>query len=135
MLSKRQALFAQNVAKLIAYCAAIGKPCTLGEAYRTQEQAAIYAKEGKGIKNSLHCQRLAIDLNLFSSDYTYHPDKEFYKEAAEFWESLHECNRAGYYFPNGDADHFEMMDNDGIYIHKEKDGSLSYSKAENPMLK
>lgn len=107
MLSKRQAVFAQNVAKLIQYCDSIGKPCTLGEAFRTQEQADIYAKNGKGIKNSKHCQRLAIDLNLFDRDYKYHPEPEFYREAAVFWEDLDNGNSAGYFWPKRDANHFE----------------------------
>ena len=108
MLCKKQALFAQNVAKLIQYCAAIGKPCTLGEAFRTKEQAEIYAASGKGIKNSLHMQRMAIDLNLFNGDYTYHPEAEFYKEAGEYWKTLHAQNRWGGDWKSDDSNHFQM---------------------------
>ena len=63
-----QAMFAQNVARLIEYIFKTGYYCTLGECWRSPEQAEIYVKQGKGIKNSLHCQRLAIDLNLFDAN-------------------------------------------------------------------
>jgi len=133
MLSKRQAKFAQNVAKLIAYCDSIGKPCTLGEAYITPEQADIYAKQGIGIKNNRRTQRLAIDLNLFDRDYRYHPEPEFYKEVAQFWEDMSNYNSAGYFWPKRDANHFEMLDNSGIHLHKEDD-KLTYSPAHDPMV-
>jgi hypothetical protein len=113
MLSKRQAKFAQNVAKLIAYCDSIGKPCTLGEAYITPEQADIYAKQGIGIKNNRHTQRLAIDLNGFNSNYEYQGSKEFYQPLGDYWKSLHPANRWGGDFKKlVDSNHFEMIEID-----------------------
>ena len=108
MLSKNQAIFAKNVAKLILFIEESGKHCTLGEAYRTPEQAEIYAKKGIGIKNSLHCSRLAIDLNIFDENFNYHGESEYYKPYADFWKSLHLSNRAGIDFPKVDGNHFEM---------------------------
>jgi hypothetical protein len=108
MLSQQQTIFAKNVAQLILFIEDSGKHCTFGEAYRSPEQAAIYAKEGKGIKNSLHCLRLAVDLNLFDSNFTYRIDAEFYMPVADYWKKLHVQNRAGIDFHKVDSNHFEM---------------------------
>ena len=110
-LAQEQAIFARNVAKLIEYIFSTGYVCTLGEVYRTPSQAAAYAKEGKGIVNSLHCKRLAIDINLFSADGKYFPDTPDYKPIGEYWESLHPSNRwGGRFIGRPDGNHFEMRD-------------------------
>lgn len=106
-LSQRQQLFARNVANLILYVAESNYACTLGEAWRTPEQAALNARKGIGIKNSLHCDRLAIDLNLFK-DGKYLTDTESWRPFGEWWEALHPDNRWGGRF--GDANHFSMTD-------------------------
>ena len=108
MLSQQQAVFAKNVARLILFIEDSGKHCTFGEVYRTPEQAALYAKQGKGIKKSLHCLRLAVDLNLFDSDFAYRVDAEFYKPIADYWKTLHVQNKAGIDFAKVDSNHFEM---------------------------
>lgn len=82
---------------------------TLGEAFRTKEQAELYAQSGKGIKNSLHCKRLAIDINIFDAKGTYLEDSQAYEFAGTFWESLHADNRWGGRFSRPDGGHFEMV--------------------------
>lgn len=109
-LSEKQFIFAGNVAKLIEYVFARGLYCTLGEAFRTKEQAAIYAKQGKGIADSLHCKRLAIDINLFSHDGAYLTDSAAYQFLGIYWTNLHKDNRWGGSFPKPDGNHFEMKD-------------------------
>lgn len=64
-LRQKQSRFVLMVAGLIEYAYSLGYEMTFAEAYRSPEQAALNAKSGKGIANSLHTQRLAIDLNLF----------------------------------------------------------------------
>lgn len=97
-LSEQQQLFAQQVAQLITFMATqTNYRCTFGEAYRTPEQAALYAKSGKGIVDSLHCQRLAIDLNLFE-DGNYLTDYASYEKFGIWWENLDKQNRWGGYF-------------------------------------
>lgn len=64
-LVTRQDLFLQRACKVIEYARSLGYQITEGEAERTAEQAAVYAKQGKGILDSKHCQRLAIDLNFY----------------------------------------------------------------------
>lgn len=107
MLADEQAWFAKDVSLLIKEIFLKGYSCTFGEAYRTPEQAEIYAKQGKGIKNSLHCKRLAIDLNLFSPEGKYLTEAKEYTYFGIYWKSLGKKNRWGGDFKNGDANHFE----------------------------
>lgn len=106
-LSDKQKQFAQQAAQLITYIFSQGYSCTLGEAFRTNEQAMIYAKTGKGIINSLHCKRLAIDLNVFSPEGTYLEDTKSYEIFGIWWEKLDPENRWGGRFPKPDGNHFQ----------------------------
>jgi len=106
-LSERQQVFARNTARLILYMAESNYACTFGEALRTQEMADLYAKQGKGIKNSLHLKRLAIDLNLFK-DGVYLSDTESHRKFGEWWEALDPMNRWGGRFKDGN--HYSMSD-------------------------
>lgn len=107
-LTEKQVLFAQNVAELIIFIFDNGYMCTLGEAFRTKEQAEIYAKSGIGIVNSQHCKRLAIDLNLFSQDGEYLTETKYYKKFGEYWKTLDFDNVWGGDFKSSDGNHFEM---------------------------
>ena len=110
-LWEKQAIFADNVSKLLNYMFACGMKPTLSEAYRTPEQAALNAKDGKGISDSLHCKRLAIDINLLDKDGNYLIDKDDYALFGEFWLALHPFNRWGGDFVHlVDSNHFEMQD-------------------------
>jgi hypothetical protein len=103
----RQEQFAANVAKLIQFISSQGYTMTLGEAYRTQEQANWYAEKGIGSRNSLHCKRLAIDLNIFK-DGVLLTKSDDYEFAGEYWYSIHNDNRWG--GSGGDGNHFSMTD-------------------------
>lgn len=108
-------IFARNVAKLIEYIFESGYTCTLGEAFRTVEQARLYAQKGKGSLNSLHCKRLAIDLNIFSPAGEYLTDTKDYETFGKYWESLNSHNVWGGNFISGalkgsDGNHFQMSD-------------------------
>jgi len=100
-LSQQQQEFAKDIAKLIQFIFSSGYSCTLGEAFRTDEQAEIYAKKGSGIKNSLHCQRLAIDLNLFSPNGEFLGATEDHRKFGDYWEGLDTCNKWGGRFNDG----------------------------------
>ena len=107
-LSQRQAIFAHNVSTLIQYINLNNHTCTFGEAYRTPEQAAIYAQSGKGIVDSLHCKRLAIDLNIFHNN-IYLTDSKDYEIFGIFWESLSPSNKwGGRWTKLKDGNHFQM---------------------------
>lgn len=109
-LWQKQAVFAQNVGKLLEFIFEHDHLCTLGEAWRSSDQAKIYASEGKGIVHSLHCERLAIDLDLFTTSGQYLTDSISYKMFGEYWKTLNPLNRWGGDFPppRVDGNHFEM---------------------------
>jgi hypothetical protein len=108
-LSEKQQIFAWNVSNLIEKIECDGYKCTFGEAYRTPEQAALNAAKGIGIKNSLHCKRLAVDLNLFK-DGVYCADVESWRPFGEYWKTLNALNRWGGDWKSGDANHVEMKE-------------------------
>lgn len=104
-LVAKQAKFALMVADLIQYANAQGYQVTFGEAYRPPETARIYAEDGRGIPNSLHTRRLAIDLNLFLGG-RYLTQTEDYRPLGEYWESL--GGSWGGRFSRPDGNHFSL---------------------------
>jgi hypothetical protein len=106
-VKQKQFLFAALLPELIRHALELSFTVSLKELLRTKEQAAIYAAEGKGIKNSLHCKGLAIDLILFKDGEPCW-DKESYRELGEYWESLHPLCCWGGHFKRRDAYHFSI---------------------------
>lgn len=86
-MSLLQEEFAQAAAKLIQKAAELGYGVTLGDAYRTPEQATMNAQNHVGVANSLHCDRLAIDINLFK-DGQYITDDTGHKDLGAWWKTL-----------------------------------------------
>lgn len=84
-LIQKQAVFSQYVAKLLLQAEAMGYQATLGEAWRPKETAILYAKDGRGITDSNHCIRLALDINLFRAGRLL-SDTESYQPLGEWWE-------------------------------------------------
>lgn len=107
-LREKQSLFVRLVAELIRHATESGYDLTFGEAWRTPEQAALNAKSGKGISNSLHIDRLAIDLNLFQGG-TYLTGTEAHRFLGEWWEKQHELCRWGGKF--NDGNHYSLEHN------------------------
>lgn len=93
-LGDAQRTFAGDVARLILWAVAMGYEVTWGWAYRPPEFAAMYAEMKKGIANSLHELRLAVDLNLFR-DGVYLTKTEDYKPLGDHWKSLRPENAWG----------------------------------------
>ena len=112
-LGQKQRLFTRLVGLLIAKAYEMGYELSFGEAYRTKEQAALYAEAGRGISNSLHCSRLAIDLNLFK-DGKYLRSTESHRPLGEWWEGLHDLTAWGGNFkdsqgrPKPDGNHYSV---------------------------
>lgn len=104
-LREKQSLFAELVAQLIIHATLEGYEVTLGEAYRSPEEAARLAREGKGIRRSLHTERLAIDLNLFREG-RYLGRTEDHRPLGIWWESLHELCRWG--GRHDDGNHYSL---------------------------
>ncbi len=114
-LHAKQALFAQLVATLIQEAAAVGFEVTLGNAWRSPEEAARLAQTGAGIRNSLHTKRLAIDLNLFLNA-VYLTDSADYAPLGSWWERQstpeYTCVWGGR-FARADGNHFSI-EHDGV---------------------
>lgn len=106
-LYAQQALFALHVSQLISWISHQGYLVTFGEAMRSHEQAVIYAQQGKGIKKSLHCERLALDINVFDHNGKYLSDTKDYESFGKYWESLDHHNRWGGRFKRRDGNHFQ----------------------------
>lgn len=107
-LSEKQQLFSVKVAQLILWADDHGYRLTFGEAFRTPEQAALNAKKGSGITNSLHTQRLAVDFNLFVNG-QYQTDSAAYLPLGEYWESI--GGAWGGRFSKPDGNHFSLEHN------------------------
>ena len=75
-----QQKFAKMVPRLIDKAHELGFSVTLGDAYR--DPRVPY-----GSKNSLHRQRLALDINLFR-DGKYLSATEDHRQLGEWWESI-----------------------------------------------
>jgi len=104
-LREKQSTFVSLVAQLILEANRRGYELTFAEAYRPPEQAALMAKQGKGIKKSLHIDRLAIDLNLFKNG-KFLSSSDDHEELGNYWESLHPLTRWGGRF--GDGNHYSL---------------------------
>jgi hypothetical protein len=113
-VSALQEEFAQSAARLIQYAAEMGYGVTLGEAWRTPEQAAVDADKGIGVMHSLHTERLAIDLNLFI-DGVYEADDASgaYRILGIWWKNLGPNYRWGGDFKLVDLDHYSLSP-DGV---------------------
>lgn len=145
--SAKQIRFTLCVGKLIAWASARNYGLTFGEAYRLPWVAGLMSSQGtgilakisewaqtqtslpgwvtgllsaggKGIANSQHGRRLAVDLMLFING-TYQTDSQAYAELGAFWKTLDPDARWGGDFvndegkPRPDGNHFSF-EHDGI---------------------
>jgi hypothetical protein len=99
-LREKQHLFASLVPRLIDRALALGYAVTLGEVYRSPEEAARRAALGIGLKTSLHCDKLALDLHLFK-DGVYLTRTEDHAALGRWWEQQHPLCRWGGRFQDG----------------------------------
>lgn len=107
-MSGLQEEFALSAARLIQKAQEMGYSVTLGEAWRTPEQAQWNADHGKGISHSLHMERLAIDLNFFK-DGQYIADGSKLADIGAWWKSLGARYRWGGDFSHlPDGNHFSL---------------------------
>jgi peptidoglycan L-alanyl-D-glutamate endopeptidase CwlK len=106
----------QCVAKFIFDAAVKGYLATAGEAWRSPETCALYAKEGKGILHSLHPERLAIDLNFFYEGKLITTGQQ-YEPLGRMWEAYSTeeftCTAGVFFTPHQDSDHFSVS-NGGV---------------------
>ena len=103
-LREKQSRFARMVAHLILKAEEIGFEVTLGEAWRSDAEAVRLAGKGRGIKRSLHCERLAIDLNLFV-DGVWLQSTQAHEPLGAWWESVGGVWGGRF----GDGNHYSLM--------------------------
>lgn len=106
-LGQKQELFMRLLPRLIDKAYELGYQLRGGELLRPQLVAETYAAEGKGISNSLHLKKLAIDLNLFK-DGVWLKDSRDHKPLGEYWKSLHPLCRWGGDFSKPDGNHYSV---------------------------
>ena len=110
-LREKQSAFVVLISRLIQRADQLGYELTFGEVYRTPEQAALNAKHGVGIANSLHTKRLAVDFNLFQKGIWLNRSEDF-KPLGEYWESLStadlKCCWGGRFASLPDGNHFSI---------------------------
>lgn len=109
-LSEKQQVFTATLGKFLVWCSEQGYNIVLAEVFRTREQAEIYAAQGKGIKNSLHCLKLAADMFRFI-DGRPTWNAEDYRVLGDKWKSMHPLARWGGDFKGRDAVHFSFEHN------------------------
>lgn len=94
-LVAEQAAFLLDVARLIFRATELGFVVTAGELYRSPEQQEIYVKTGRSkTMNSLHLQRLAVDLNFFKDGKLCY-DRAVLAPLGAYWEAQHPLNSWG----------------------------------------
>lgn len=112
-MSALQEQFAQAAAKLIQQAIIFGYTVTLGEAYRTPQQAALDAQAGTGIAHSLHIDKLAIDLNFFKSG-VWVTDGSELADIGAWWKSLGPMYFwGGDFVTRPDGNHFSLSPDNG----------------------
>jgi hypothetical protein len=108
-LREKQSAFARLLSLLILEAEAQGFEVTIGEVYRSPEEAERLFKLGKGIKNSLHTLKLAVDINLFKNG-IYLSSTDSHRSLGEWWESQSispdiVCHWGGRF---GDGNHYSI---------------------------
>lgn len=87
-LGQKQRKFTRMVADLIVFAYEQGYELTFGDAFRDPRvHGAVGEKKSYSSANSLHKERLAIDLNLFK-DGRFLTQSEDHRPLGEYWESL-----------------------------------------------
>lgn len=108
-----QALFTALLSRLIEQAIKLGYVPVCGEVARDKATALANAAKGIGTANSLHIDRLAVDLLLFK-DGKYLTDSADYQPLGEWWEKQNPLCRWGGRFkdskgrPKPDGNHFSV---------------------------
>lgn len=118
-LIQKQKAFSILLARFILEIQSLGYEVTLGETWRPPETARSNEAAGTGIANSLHCLRLAVDLNLFRGGKLLQRSSE-YQEVGTIWKSYTSndltCCWGGEFrdsrgWPTPDGNHFSVEHN------------------------
>lgn len=91
-LGQKQRLFAKLLPRLIDHAHSLGFEVAIGEVERSAVAAEWMASTGRGIRNSLHTKRLAVDLHLFrdddgDGDLDYLTDTAAHEQLGAWWKA------------------------------------------------
>lgn len=112
-LNAKQWEFSQSMALLVQKAKELGYDVVMGETLRSKAQAAANASSGSGIANSLHCDSLAVDLDLFKNS-VYITDSTGHADLGAWWKTLGPDYRWGGDFIHlKDYDHYSLSVGDG----------------------
>lgn len=112
-LGQLQEEFSYCLGKLLVWAHENGHPVRGGEWYRPPAQAALNAQTGAGIAQSLHIEKIAVDLNRVVAGALSDLSSD-YKPLADYWKTLHPLASWGGDFkptvarPHGDIYHFSF---------------------------
>ena len=105
-LGQKQRKFTRMVADLIVFAYEQGYELTLGDAFRDPRvHGPVGQKKSYSSANSLHKERLAIDLNLFKGG-KFLTQSEDHRPLGEYWESL--GGSWGGRFSSPDGNHYSL---------------------------
>ncbi len=106
-LSTKQQRFAGMFGLLLHYVSTLPRcSVTIQWAYRPPAAAALMKKKGKGITNSLHTKKLAVDLNLFING-VYQTSTKAHAPLGAFWKSIG-GTWGGDFKPKPDGNHYSL---------------------------
>lgn len=109
-LGQKQRVFTEMLGMLIMFTYTLpGYELSVGEALRSEAQANANAVSGKGISNSLHLSKLAMDFSLFING-EYMRGTPAYKPLGDFWKSIG-GSWGGDFKSNPDGNHFSVEHN------------------------
>lgn len=108
-----QLVFPRLLGKLLVYADESGTAVKMGECQRTPEQAQINARKGTGIADSLHLDRLAVDLLCFRQvrgiwTWLRAGTEPEYRMLGDAWKKLHPNCAWGGDWTHPDPGHFSL---------------------------
>lgn len=112
-LLELQQEFSMSVGDLIHQANWWGYKVTFGDAFRSPEECQRQSDSGAGIKDSLHGERLAVDLNFFENG-QYVSDGSKLEKLGDYWKKKGPLYRWGGDFKTRpDGNHFSITP-DGV---------------------
>lgn len=103
-----QVLFARLLPRLIDRAFDAGFFVSVGECWRHPAAVDYLVKYKLGTRTSLHQDKLAVDLNLFTAERDYLYTTEDHRPLGEWWETAHPLCRWGGRFRRADGNHYSL---------------------------
>ena len=111
---EKRIMFSKLICQQVLDMFGAGYEVSFGEIVRTRAQAEANADAGAGIRNSLHLDGLAADLNLYK-DGAYLDKTESHRQFGELWKARHPyCRWGGDIKSRPDGNHYSFTDDNRI---------------------